>query len=370
MQTKFNRTDGKHNLMHVKTAVDNQLPFSLQGEFGSLIDNFSDVLSRNEWDVSKCDVSSHKIDVYLGSRLVKLPNRRLPVHYREDLIEKLDGFQEKDLITSCQSPYSAPALLVPKRNGKLRLVIDYRPLNNQNIKSCWPIPYKEKIFDTLQWSACITTLDISWGFHQLSLDIKSQDLTAFSNPFGSLKWLRMPMGLTGSPNTFESLMECVLMGLTWKKIVPYLEDCIVFSKSAEENLERLRQVFKRFHLANFNMNPTKCKFFRTPVPFLGQIVSKDGLEADPEKVGAVKNFPIRRSRTEVKSFLGLCYYYRRYVNNFGDIARPLYKASESNLLFLCTAEAQDALKKIKQKLMSTPILALPSMNNLFIFCLL
>ena len=124
----------------MKTAVDNQLPSSLQDEFRSLIDEFSDVFSKNEWGIGKCDVTSHKIDVYPVSRPVKLPNRRMPLHYKEDFREKLDDFLEKDLITPWHSPYSAPAMLVPKKNGKLRLVIDYRQLNNQTIKSCWPIP--------------------------------------------------------------------------------------------------------------------------------------------------------------------------------------------------------------------------------------
>ena len=215
----------------MKTAVGNQLPFSLQGEFGSLIDEFSDVFSKNEWDIGKCDVTSHTIDVCPGSRPVNLPNRRMPLHYKEDLREKLDAFLEKGLVIPCHSPYSAPAIMVPKKNGKLRLAIDYRQLNNQIIKLCRPIPSIEEIFDTLEGSAYFTTINMSWGFYQLPMVIKSQDLTAFSTPFGSFKWLRMPMGLTGSPNTFQSLMECVLMGLTWKITVPYLDDCIIFSKT-------------------------------------------------------------------------------------------------------------------------------------------
>ena len=105
-------------------------------------------------------------------------------------------------------------MLVPKKNGKLRLVIDYRQLNKQTIKSCWPIPSIEEIFDTLEGSEYFTTIDMSWGFYQLPIEEESQDFTAFSTPFGSFKWLPMPMGLTGSPNTFQSLMEQVLVGLT------------------------------------------------------------------------------------------------------------------------------------------------------------
>ena len=195
-------------------------------------------------------------------------------------------------------------MLVPKKNGELRLVVDYRQLNNQTIKSCWHIPSIEGTFDTLEGSAYFTIIDLSRGFYQLPMDIRSQNLTAFSTPFGSLKKLRMSMGLTGSPNTFQSLMECVSMGLTRKITVSYLDDCIFFSKTAEEHIERLQQVFERFRSANLKINPTKCEFFPTRVPFLGHIISKDGMEADPENVAAVKNFPILT--TEVKPFLGLC----------------------------------------------------------------
>ena len=257
-------------------------------------------------------------------------------------------------------------MLVPKKNGKLRLVIDYRQLNNQTIKSCWPIPSIEEIFDTLEGSSLFTTIDISWGFYQLPMDVQSQDLTAFSTPFGSYKWLRMPMGLTGSPNTFQSLLECVLIGLTWKITVPYLDDCIIFARTAEEHLERLRAVLERFRNANLKINPTKCEFFRTRVPFLGHIISKDGLEADPVKVRAVKAFPVPNNPTKVKSFLGLCSYYRRYEKDFAAIARPIHAGSDSATEFQWTPEAQESFDASKHKLTSTPILVFPPMKEPFI----
>ena len=114
------------------------------------------------------------------------------------------------------------------------------------------------------------------------------------------------MGLSGSPNTFQSLIEQVLVGLTWKTTVPYLDDCINFSSTAEEHIERLGEVLERFRSANLKINPTKSEFFQTRVPFLDHIISKNGLEADPDKIAAVKKFPIHTTPTEVKSFLGLC----------------------------------------------------------------
>ena len=255
-------------------------------------------------------------------------------------------------------------MLVPRKNGKLRLVIDYRQLNNQTIKSCWPISSIEEIFDTLEEGCYFTTIDI-WSFYQLPMDVQSQDLTAFSTPFGSFKWLRMLMGLIGSPNTFQSLMECVLIGLTWKVTVPYLDDCIIFARTAE-HFERLRAVLERFRNANLKINPTKCEFFRTRVPLLGHIISKDGLESDPVNVKAVKAFPVPIHPTEVKSFLGLCSYYRRYVKDFAAIARPIHAVSESATEFKWTPQAQESFDASKHKLTSTAILAFPSMKKPFI----
>ena len=273
---------------------------------------------------------------------------------------------DKQVIEPCHSPYSAPAMLVPKKNGKLRLVIDYRQLNNQTIKSCWPIPSIEEIFDTLEGSAFFSTIDMSWGFYQIPMDEKSQDYTAFSTPFGSFKLLRLPMGLSNSPPTFQSLIEIVLSKLIWKTVVPYLDDCIIFAATPDEHIRRIREVLVRFRAANLKINPLKCEFFRTKVQFQGHVISKDGVQVDPEKIAAVKQFPVPAMQTHVKSFLGLCSYYRRYVKNFADIARPLHKASETTTPFKWTPEAQDAFDKLKACLTTTPILAFPSMKEPFI----
>ena len=177
------------------------------------------------------------------------------------------------LITPCHSPYSAPAILVPKKNGKLPLVIDYRQLIKQTIKSTWPIPSIEEIFDTLRGIACFTSIDMSAEFYQAPMDETSQAYTAFSTPFGSFKWLRMPMGLTSNPPNFQCLVEKVLVGSIRNICVPYLDDKIIFSSTLEEHLERLRLVLDRFRAHELKINPDKCDFFRIKVQFLGHIVN-------------------------------------------------------------------------------------------------
>ena len=145
----------KYDLRHVTQAIDSSVPPECRNKFKDLVQEYKSVFSKSEWDLGKCDAIPHKTEVYPGAKPVKLPNRRMPLHYKHDLQDKLDIFLEKDLIAPCHSPYSAPAMLVPKKNGKLRLVIDYRQLNKQTIKSSWPIPSIEEIFDTLEGSSSL-----------------------------------------------------------------------------------------------------------------------------------------------------------------------------------------------------------------------
>ena len=224
------------------------------------------------------------------------------MHFIADLQEKLDKFLEYELIDLGHSPYSAPAMLVSKKNGKMRFVIDYGQLKKQTIMSCWPTPSIEEIFDTLEGSCYFSTFDLSWGFYQLPMEEASQEYTMFSTSIGSFKWLRMPMGLTGSPNTFQSLLEKVLVGLTWHFTLTYLDECIIFFRTIEEQLERLRQVFQWFKDANLKINPTKCEFFRQKIQFLGHIVSREGIQANPDKTSTVNRYPVPKNATDVKSF--------------------------------------------------------------------
>ena len=313
-----------------------------------------------------CDLFQHKIDLYPGSEPVKLPNRPMPMHFKKNLSQKIDKIFEHNLITPCHSPSSSPAMLVSKKNGKLRLVIGYRQLNQQTVKSCWPLPSVDEIFDTLEGSCYFPTIDMSWGFYQLPIETSSQEYTALSTPIGSSKWLVMPMGLTGSPPVFQSLMEKVLVGLLWKSTIPYLDDCIIFSRTAEEHTERHREVFQSFKDANLKINPPKCEFFRQHLPFLGHIVSRYGIQAGPPKTSAVRQYPVPKSVTEVKSFLGLCSYYRRYVRDFAAIARPLHQLTEKTKEIHWNPEAQEAFEQLKDCLTSTPISAFPSVNEPFI----
>ena len=264
--------DVQEKIKRTQSSMDPQI----RTQLAQLLRTFSDVFSESESVIGECDLVKHKIELYPGPKPVNLPFRRMPMHFKKDLRQKIEKFLEHKLITSCHSPYSSPAMLVPMKNGELRLVINYRQLNKQTEQPFWPLPSVEEILDTLEASCYFSTIDMSWCFYQLPLQTSSQDLILFSTPFGSFKWPVMPMGLTGSPPVFQSLIQKVLAGLTWKSTIPYLDDYIIFSRTAEEHIERLREVFHCFKDANLKINPLKCEFFQHNVPFLVTLLVKMG----------------------------------------------------------------------------------------------
>jgi hypothetical protein len=176
----------------------------------------------------------------------------------------------------------------------------------------------------------------------------------------------MPMGLSNSAPVFERLMERVLSGLTWKTCLVYLDDIIIFSRTFENHLANLREVFERLKEAHLKLSPKKCHFFKTKVKFLGHIVSDEGVSTDPSKIKAVKDWPIPRNVKEVRSFLGLTSYYRKFIYKYADKAKALHKITEKNQKFTRTEDCQKSFDALKQALISAPILAYPTRENFFI----
>ena len=169
----------------------------------------------------------------------------------------------------------------------------------------------------------------------------------------------MPIGLTGSPNAFQSLIEHVFVGLTWNMTVPYLEDGMIFPNTPEKQIKRLQQIFQKLHEANLKIYPTKCSFFQKESHFLGPVFSKKGCEADPEKFKAVKKFPILQNQTDARSFIGLCSNYRRYNKNFAIIPQPLNKTIETKSSFTLREDKKEAIESLTIYLSSTPTFAFP-----------
>ena len=257
-------------------------------------------------------------------------------------------------------------MLVSKKDGSQRLCVDYRQLNAVTVKDAFPLPRVDDSLAALSGSRWFSTLDLASGYWQVAMDANTQEKAAFVIPSGLYEWSVMPFGLCNAPSTFARLIELVLKGLHWKICLTYLDDVIVMGRTFEEELERLEQVFERLACAGLKLKPKKCFLFQKRVSYLGHVVTEEGITADPGKVEQVRTWPIPENSTEVKSFLGLASYYRRFIPNFAAVAQPLHKLTEAKTEFVWTGQCQLAFDSLKGLLTSGRVLAYPTREGKFV----
>ena len=222
------------------------------------------------------------------------------------------------IIEPSYSPWASPVVLVRKKDGSVRYCIDYRRLNAVTRKDSYPLPRIDDSLDSLGSAKYFSTLDLASGYWQVGLSPDAREKSAFCTTSGLYQFRVMPFGLANAPATFQRLMERVLTGLHWEVCLVYLYDVIVFSKTWKGHLQRLDIVFQRMRAANLRLKPSKCHLLQKQVGYLGHIVS-EGVSTDPEKTRAVDDWPVPQGVSDVRSFLGLCGYYRRFVPDFATI---------------------------------------------------
>ncbi|MCW4335043.1 MAG: RNase H-like domain-containing protein [Candidatus Thiodiazotropha endolucinida] len=254
---------------------------------------------------------------------------------------------------------------IRKKDNSIRICVDYRKLNEVTLPDSYPLPRIRDCLDALEGAKWFSTLDCTSGFFQVQNHPSDMDKTAFVCSKGLFAFRVMPMGLVNSPATYQRLMEHIMSGLQYEKCLIYLDDCIVYSKTFDEHITRLDEVFTRINKANLKFTPKKCHIFKDEVKFLGHIVSQKGIATCEEKVTAVKEWPVPTCLKEVRSFLGLASYYRRYIQSFSTISAPLNKLSQKGETFLWTSECQNAFEKLKEALVSAPILGYPNIDDQF-----
>ena len=240
--------------------------------------------------------------------------RRIPPHQYEEVRKHLKEMEEIGAIRRSNSPWASPVVLVHKKDGSLCFCIDLQKLNARTIKDAYSLPRIEELLDCLNGAHIFSSLDLKSGYWQVELDDDSIPLMAFTvGPLGFYECVRMPFGLTNAPATFQRLMESCLGQLHLSWCIIYLDDIIIHARTPEEHLERLEAVFERLKKAGLKLKPSKCTFFKDRIAYLGHIVSKQGIEADPKKIEAIRNWPQPKTVTEVRSFLGFTNYYRKFM---------------------------------------------------------
>ena len=246
-----------------------------------------------------------------------LPSNQCTVPENTNLLQDLQEMLDIRAIQRSTGPWASTVVLVCKKDGSLRFCIHLRKLNNQTIKDAQSLPRIEDSLDCLDGAAIFISLDLQLGYWQVEMTQDSKPLTAFAvGPLGFYECVRMPFGLTNAPATFQHLMETCLGEMHLKWCIIYLDDIIVFSKTPEEHIERLWGMFEKLAVAGLRLKPSKCEFFKLQVTYLGHIVSKDGIKTDPKKIEAIKDWPVPKTVTEVKSFLGFMNYYHKFIPKY------------------------------------------------------
>ena len=344
---------------------DSPLTHQQRDELFSLLSKYSDVFATHTADFGRTGRVKHEIPT--GSNPpIRQAFRRVPPAQRRDMTVLLKDMQAKDVIHPSSSPWASPVVLVKKKDGSVRFCVDYRKVNAVTRKDAYPLPRIDDTLDTLAGSKWFTTLDLISGYWQVEVDPKDQPKTAFSTPDGLFEFNVMPFGLCNAPATFQRLMDMVLAGLQWTMCLVYLDDVIVMGRTFEEHLTNLANVLTRLRDANLRLKPQKCAFARQRVTFLGHVVSPEGVATDPEKTRKVREWPQPTSVKEVRQFLGLVSYYRRFIKDFSQIAKPLHRLTEKTSVFVWTEDCEDAFQQLRTRLVTSPILAFPDHRRPFI----
>ena len=343
----------------VEQSTSSPLP-----ELEALLEEFDDVFAKPT-TLPPSRVYDHTIPLVPQAVPVNSKPYRYSPGHKDEIERQVKELLDAGLISHSSSPFASPVLLVQKKDGSWRFCVDYRKLNDLTIKNIFPLPIIEEILDELVGSQYFTKLDMTAGYHQIRMHPENELKTAFKTHHGHFQFRVMPFGLTNAPATFQCMMNEVLQPYLRKFVLVFLDDILIYSPSWESHLAHLRLVLLQLRHHKFFLKRSKCSFAQDQIDYLGHIISRAGVATDPAKTEAMLAWPTPTTVTELRGFLGLTGYYRRFVPHYGIVAKPL-----TNLLkkqqFIWTTAADQAFQDLKHLMAHTPVLALPNFADPFV----
>ncbi|HEY0222584.1 MAG TPA: RNase H-like domain-containing protein [Lactovum miscens] len=337
---------------------------------GLIYDN-TDVFHIEGDKLTSCDILEHTIPLFTDTAPINVkPYDRRSKWEKDELERKVQKLLKLGIIEPSRSPFNSPLHLVKKglnKDGsiKTRLVVDFTKLNSVTIKETYPSDQAVSIFDQLHNCQIFSKFDLSQGYYQVKLSESCKHKTAFSSGYHHYSFLRMPLGLRSSSHTFNRVMRIALADLIGKILYLYLDDVIVYSSTIDEHVDRLKIFFATLRQHNLKLSPEKSVLLKSRIPFLGFIVSEKGIEIDPSKIQPIVDFVQPKTQRAIKSFLGMCGYFRRHIPKFSEYAKPMTNLLKKDVRFVWTNECSESFKHFKHCLTNPPILQYPDFSKPF-----
>lgn len=321
----------------------------------NLLESYSDIFATESNPVGTIPNVHHTIVTTSEVPIYVKPYRKPQTEH--DLVRTITtDLTSRGFIRPSHSAYGFPSHVVKKKNGDPRLVIDYRELNKVTVSDKFSIPQIQDVLDRLQGSHYFSTLDMAWGYWHIPMDPVSVPKTAFITQDGHFEWLVMPFGLKNAPSVLQRALRSILGDLSYKCTINYLDDIVVYSKTLEDHIIHLKQVFEKLRSNNIKLRMKKCSFISPSVEFLGFKIHHDSVSPNPDKVKALQEYPTPRSRKQVQRFLGLCSYFRSLIHHFTEIAFPLTQLTKKTTSFTWKEKEKFSFEALKKSLQGPPIL--------------
>lgn len=337
--------------------VNKNLHLNEKNEIARLLREYSMIFATSETDIGSYPGQERmKIETTSDEPVHQLPYRKSHSE-RRTIREYIQKFLKLGIIEESTSEYASPILLVRKKDNSFRIVIDYRALNAITKAQIFPMPRLADIFDTLYEAKYFSKMDISNGFFNFMVDDNDKHKTAFITQDGLFQFRKCPQGLKNSPAFFNRVLRKVFHDLLFKSCFLYLDDILIYSKTFSDHVQHLRQCLDKLKRNGLKLKPSKCSFAYQELKILGHVLSHEGIKTDPDKVSAVVNMPQPKDVSEVRTFLGMTSYYRRFIENYAALAKPLTNLTRKENEFNFDKSCQLAFKILKEKLVSAPILA-------------
>ena len=326
-----------------------------------------DIFAKDSSELTEAKLHKHVIHTTTEKPVSRPPYRQTP-KMREETERQTKEMLANGIIRESDTPWHSPTVLVKKRNGEYRFAIDYRELNKITEPISFPIPTITEVFDTLADSKAqiFSLIDLRSGFHQVGLCPSTAEKASFITHQGVFTPTRLQFGLKNSPMCFQNLMSKVLKDLNWKIALVYIDDILIFSKNFDEHLDHLDKVFQNLRAAYLKIHPGKCRFAVQEIVYLAHRINSFGIKIDDSKYQAIETYPVPKNVKNVRAFLGMAQFYRRYIKSFATIALPLNKLLRKDNKFVWSEECQVAFETLKKALVTAPVLAFPQFDKPFI----